>query len=422
VAAASVLLASLVVLPDALACTCVSPGCGSVSATAHLFEATAARIETGAGGERIVHLTDVRSRRGDSAPAFVIGGNGVDCGFQFRAGVRYLIEAEPDGGRFSVSGCSQTRPLAAARGLLAFLATPATSEHRQIWGRVSADDIRGQGLGWPGGRPIGGATVTVDGPVQRRRATSEDGAFSFDDMPHGTYRVTVEVPGEQADVLSPPPQTLTLRAPATCAEVNVVAPSAARVTGIVVTPDGAPADGVFVELFPAPYNQWAGGFVHGAVSGPDGRFTIERLPPGRYVGGIGVPYPSPERAVAPVLARSLSGGAVLDIAPGMALEVAALVARPAPQIAVVGRIVAAPGTTDVERLLILQPLDGLATARTLGGRASRDGTFSIRAHRGVRYRVLVEEGTAIVGRTEFVASDAPLEIRLDPRDHQRRRR
>ncbi|MGE3885012.1 MAG: hypothetical protein AB7H81_01135 [Vicinamibacterales bacterium] len=44
---------------------------------------------------------------------------------------------------------------------------------------------------------------------------------------------------------------------------------------------------------------------------------------------------------------------------------------------------------------------------------SEDGRFSISAHRGVRYRVLVEEGSRIVGRTEFVAGDGPLEIVLD---------
>lgn len=387
-------------------------GCGVVSAGAVLFEATAANIEQAApAGPVVVRLTDIRAIDGDAPPTSVFGGDGVDCGYQFRAGVRYLIEAD-SGGR--VSTCSQTRPLVAARGLLEFLSAPSVRERPRVWGRVSAADVRGQGLGWPGGPAVDGATVTLEGPVSTRQTTSANGEFSFRDVPDGSYRLSVTIPPHRADVSAPAATAVTLTGETSCVNVDVTAPSTARVTGTVVDPAGAPAPGVFVELFPAPYNQWAGGYVHGAISGADGRFAIEKLPPGQYVGGIGVPYPDDTRAVAPVLARSGAGGEVLDVQPGASLEVSPLVARPAPQIAVTGRTIAPPDTARTRRMLVLQPLDGLATARAYGGMTAEDGSFSISAHRGVRYRVLVEEGQRIVGRAEFVAGDGPLEIGLDP--------
>ena len=118
--------------------------------------------------------------------------------------------------------------------------------------------------------------------------------------------------------------------------------------------------------------------------------------------------------VVPALVHAPTGGNVLDIAAGTTLEVPTLVARPAPPITVTGRTLAPPGTPPRERMLVLQALDGLATADAYGGMTAEDGSFSIEAHIGVRYRVLVEEAGTVVGRTEFVAGDAPLEVRLDP--------
>ena len=66
-------------------------------------------------------------------------------------------------------------------------------------------------------------------------------------------------------------------------------------------------------------------------------------------------------------------------------------------------------------MLVLQPLDGFASARTLGGTTGADGRFTLEANRGVRYRVLVEGGLQTVGQAEFVAGDDELEIRLAPR-------
>lgn len=401
--------ALLVAATEADACTCVSAGCGVVAADASLFEATVVAIEPYDGpGQHRVWLADVRQVGGAVAPPFVISGGSASCDYQFEAGVRYLIEARPVPRGYIASICSHTRPLVAARGLLDFLAAPAEARPR-IFGRVAAD-AGGRRLG----PPVGGATVTLDGPVRARATTSASGDFSFMAVPNGAYRVSVEVPAGRNDVGTPAPQTLTLTAGAACAEIAIVAPASARVTGSVVDRNGAPLAGVFVELFPAPYGQWAGGVVRGAVTDGEGRYSVPQLPPGRYIGGVGVPLPTARNAFAPALARGNTGTHDIEVRPGAVVELTPIATRPAPLITVSGRVAAASGTTVGDLMLVLHALDGIATGRGYGGTTSPEGRFTMTAHEGVRYRVLVERGDAVLGSAEFVAGSDPLEIRLKP--------
>jgi hypothetical protein len=184
---------------------------------------------------------------------------------------------------------------------------------------------------------------------------------------------------------------------------------------MVVDPGGAPAAGISVEIFPAPFDEWAGGLVHRATSDGDGRFAIEGLPSGRYVGGVGVPYPRPGEAVAPALARNAAGESSLEVRGGTTLELAPIVARPAPTITIRGRTIVPPGAPSPARLLVLRPLDGLQAAGTEVGSTAPDGSFSIEANRGVRYELLIEDRPSIVvGRTEFTAGDTTIEVVLAP--------
>jgi hypothetical protein len=402
--------ALLVAATEADACTCASVGCGVFAADASLFEATVLEIEPGDGtGQRRVWLSDVRQVGGAAAPPFVVSGGPASCDYQFEAGVRYLVEARPGPLGYIASICSHTRPLVAARGLLRLLAAPAGARPR-IFGRVAAD-----GDGRTPSPPVGGAIVTLDGPVRARTTTNASGDFSIMAVPNGAYRVTVEMPAGRSDVEPPAPQKLTLDAAARCAEIAIVAPSPARVAGSVVDRNGAPLAGVFVELFPVPYDQWAGGMVHGAVTDQDGRYSVPHLPPGRYIGGVGVPLPTARNPFAPALARGGTGTHDIDVRPGAVVELAPIVTRPAPLVAVSGRVSAAPGADVSALMLVLRALDGLARGRGYGGTTRADGRFTITAHEGVRYRVLVERGDVVLGSAEFVAGAGPLEIRLTRR-------
>lgn len=410
------LLALLAVGRDAQACMCLSTPCGSITTAAHVFEATVVAVEPfGPAGQTIVRLSEVKPLRGEAPPAWLMGGDSRTCAYQFQVGVRYLIEAQQAPGRLMVSSCSYTRPIEAARGLLDLLSATAAANRPRLFGRVTADDLKTLRQGWPGGAPVGNARVTLDGPVRVNQSTTPNGEFSFGELPDGSYDLDVEIPSDRQDVSAPKRQRVVLERPAVCVNVELVAPSTSRVTGTVVDPNGSPAAGVFVEIFPAPFDEWAGGVVRGASSDGDGRFVIEGLPSGSYIGGVGVPYPRAGEAVAPALARTMAGATVLDVEPGVSIELAPIVAVPAPRVTIRGRTMAPPGLAARSRTIVLQPIEGFVEAAGIeAGTTSPDGSFVVEANRGVRYRVLVEDRPlVVVGRTEFIAGDAPLEIRLD---------
>ena len=412
-----VLWISLAAAPEAHACMCFSTPCGSITTAAHVFEATVVAVEPfGPAGQTMVRLGEVRPLRGEAPPAWLVGGDSRTCAYQFQVGVRYLIDAQQAPGRLMVSSCSYTRPIEAARGLLDLLSTTTAAERPRIFGRVTADDLKALRQGWAGGAPVGGALVTLDGPVRVNQATTPNGEFSFRELPDGGYDLAVAIPPDRQDVRAPKPRRVILERPAVCANVELVAPSTSRVTGTIVDPNGAPAAGVFVEIFPAPFDEWAGGVVHGASSDGEGRFVIEGLPTGRYVGGVGVPYPRRREAVAPAMARTLGGATALEVDPGVSIELAPIVAVPAPRVTIRGRVIAPPGAPPRSRTVVLQPVDGFVEAAGIeAGATFPDGTFIVDANRGVRYRLLVEDRpSVVVGRTEFVAGDSVVEVVLDP--------
>lgn len=396
----------------AVACTCLTTSGSVVNATA-LFEATVDRIEgpSGPGGMSTVHLRDVVAVRGAS-PSVLIN-TGDTCAFGFRVGTRYLIDArEYMPGQYTTSSCSSTRRIDEAGALLAYLRAEPPTRPR-VFGQLSpqvATPGRGPEVMTP---PIAGAAVCIRGPVERTVVSSGDGAFAFADAPPGRYELTVAPPADRRDLLASRPRPFEVESSAECVEMPVSLPSSASVSGQVLDPAGQPAAGVRVELYPAPYNQWAGGLMLAATTDAQGRYRIERVPPGRYAGGLGVPYPSARNAVIPALMRSPAGDTAVVVDPGQAVDVPDLVAQPAPLIKVSGVVIAADGVQKSNLRLVLQSLDGFATARTMGGRTMGGGRFVLDAHRGVRYRVVVDH-TEYTGETEFVAGEGDLAIQVLP--------
>jgi hypothetical protein len=394
----------------AIACLCARPSCGAVLEAGTLFEGTVESVAPAGNDGLVVRFRDVRGVRGP-APTFVTtASDGGACGYDFVVGRRYLVDARArPSGRFGVSLCSLTRSIERAHGLLALLAA-APEARRRVFGQLLTTAAGTAGRG--DGPPIEGALVRLSGPVEGETTTSANGDFAFAGLPDGAYRVHVTLPEHRRDVLPPPAATVTLGSVDLCASVDLVAASTARVSGTVVDAAGAPVSGVRVELYPWPYDQWAGGLVTAAVSDASGRYTIDRVPPGRYAGGLGIPFPSERNAIAPALLRAPDGEVALTVGPGAALEMPPLVATPAPPVAVTGRVTAPAGLPVDGLELVLHPLDGFARARTYGGKTMPGGRFELRAHRGVRYRVTAEARQGVVGEVEFVAGDDEIEIVL----------
>lgn len=413
---------SLVLLtPSAEACTCFRP-CGTILQAKILFEATVVAVEPdpSSRGDSLARLADVRSIRGGSTPAYVVAGNEAACGYTFKVGTRYLIDAhEFQPGRFGASLCSNTTPLDDAGGILAFLHAPSPELRPRLWGRVVTP--RADQFSRTASPPlaIADAVVTASGPATRSVTTTSNGdyAFPFRDLPDGTYHLTVEIPADRRGLSAPAPLVITLGpAPdqAHCSEIRLDASSTSRVSGRVTTPTGGAAQGVRVEIFPLPLDWYASRTVTAAITDADGRYTIERLAPGRYQGGVGMPYPSAEQPFLPTRLRTADGSGTIDVALGASMELPTLVARRAPPIRATGRVLMAPNIGVADAEVSLAALDGVTQATSGNARTDAAGRFTITAHLGVRYRLEVERFGRVVATTEFVAGDAPVDVAVPP--------
>jgi hypothetical protein len=141
------------------ACTCVMATCGDLAKADAVFEATIVSIEDSVGvvgtagaasatfinggGSRIVKLKDVRSWRGEAPSVLFTGQGGGDCGYDFQAGERYLIEASRSSdGQFSTTPFSRDR--VAARDV-----SSQCAGQRQAGARRSKLERIPAGQGWP---------------------------------------------------------------------------------------------------------------------------------------------------------------------------------------------------------------------------------------------------------------------------------
>ncbi len=396
------------------ACFCMNP-CGTVLNSSLLFEGTVIAIEPldggQSGGTHVVRLADVRSVRGTPPRELVTGGS--TCAFEFTVGIRYVIDAhEFEPGRAGTSLCSNTRPLAGAQRLLDFLMAPSAAARPRVWGtlgsRVAAPNLDARG----GGPPIGGAIVTLHGPVERQTTSTATGGFGFLAVPEGDYQIVVELPRARTDVEPPPEQSFTLDRATACASFDLLASSTARVSGVVVTETGAAAPGVRVEVFPLPYDPLAGGFVTAATTDAHGRYAIEHVAPGLYGGGVGIPFPSDATPYASVRAHAPTGDVEIIVAPGAGVELLPLVARPVTPTPVSGVVRGLSGATVGGLFVVVSAVEGFPAARTGGVTTDAAGRFTLRAYRGVRYRLEVESHGRVVAAAEFVAGDGPLVVPL----------
>jgi hypothetical protein len=413
-------IAVVVLMPQATDAFCVcTKACGSILTATTLFEATVVAVDQpdGPGGAARVRLADVRAIRGDAPPDAVVSGGG-ECGYSFKVGTRYLVDAfEAQPGRYGASVCSDTRPLSLAAGLLSYSTAPPDLRPRvfgTLASRIADHYLR---TGSATGPPVGGAVVSIAGPVKKTTTTNARGDFAFFDVPDGDYQLVVEVPRDRPDVAAPPMQSFKLGRDAACLHLTLIAPSTARVAGLVVDETGAPTAGVRVEIFPLPFDHWAGGIVTAATTNAAGRFAIERLAPGVYGGGVGVPYPGAATPYAPARAQTREGGFAIEVAPGASVELSRLTARRVQLTSVSGRVSGTTGATLGGLFVVLAAVDGFPSALTGGATTDADGRFTLDAYRGVRYEVQVEYYGRVIGAVEFVAGDGPIEVLLRPPPH-----
>jgi hypothetical protein len=410
--------ALLLVAPSAAeACFCSRGPCGAVATAPVLFEATIVSTEPDPGegrGTRILRLADVRAIRGP-AP-HVIELEGSSCDLELAVGQRYFIEAhEWAPGKFGVSQCSLTRPANRASGFREFLRAPSAEQRPRVWGAVTSVAVGHRAFQFRGGGPpVEGAVVVLRGSLQRTTTTSATGEFRFNDVPDGDYELQVELPAGRTDISIPEAQRVSLAGGDACVDVDLVARSTARVTGVLVDERGRPVADAQVDLYTPPYNPFRRDFEQ-FTAGSDGagRFVFEAVPSGVYQGGVGVPRPGEYRPFAPALAL-VDGHPDIRVEPGATVTVAPIVARRVEPVAVRGQVTAAPDVPLAGVAIVVSTPDAGDTGGWRATETDAAGRFTAELYRGVRYRVWARAGSRWAAPIEIVAGDAPIVLTLTP--------
>lgn len=164
---------------------------------------------------------------------------------------------------------------------------PATGEVR---GKVRDAD----------GRPVAKASVSLyDGKRGLSTSAGDDGSFRFEHVAPGSYRATarrgwdrMRAPGTKDDDLQG--EKVEVSRGSSEAVTLVVEGASATISGVVVDEDGGAVADAFIEATREPdsataaagsaarYGRWGSFFEPPRLTDTDGRFKLERLPPGKH--------------------------------------------------------------------------------------------------------------------------------------------
>jgi hypothetical protein len=208
------------------------------------------------------------------------------------AGRQYLVFAqrcpEERDSRCLVSyPCAPTRDLEHAAGLLRQLRAERSGRpFAPVYGMLLYRELQDQD------RPLGNVVVRLhNGMRSFETKTDEQGAYSFEQVESGTYRVSAELPAGMEiteDDLGEPAEPVDVSAESSL-EHNIFAVPTARIAGTVIGPDNKPLHGAMVSLYrPGRVPSDPGlerdfvvptGRIVGSMLGPHGEFL-----PGNVVG------------------------------------------------------------------------------------------------------------------------------------------
>jgi Carboxypeptidase regulatory-like domain len=437
-AGAFVLVLASGLAEPAWACSCMSlQPCEALwrgrDAAPTVFEATVVSIERRTdteplpdGGRRIlsdtmvVHLTDVRTLLGEGATSIETSGSGASCGYPFKVGQRYVIDATRAAGSLSTSSCSQTTPVENAGALLAYIASLNTpSPGATVTGLVSASMNYSFS---PRGRPsgVGGLTVTVDGPVSRSTRSAANGAFSFAGLPPGQYRIGVDTASSPVWEARPA-RPFELPNTHACHDAYVPLTLNAILEGTVVDATGKPVRNASVALrrtdaLTTPRDPDFPTFVGYATTRSDalGRYEFKGLQPGEYVVGLNLDSgPTDGSPYAPTFLAGQDGQPeVIDFPLGGHRLLPQLVAVPTSAVEVTGRVQWPDGRPGAGMRVraFAHGETRFRMGRSVDAVVDAEGRFTLMLPAGIAHsvRAFVDPGRPRTGQDDGVEAEAEI--------------
>jgi hypothetical protein len=233
----------------------------------------------------------MESFRGTQRVGEVIGirtgfGHG-DCGYAFKIGAKYLIDASKNGEVFLTGICSLTAPIEESEVELRSLRRLAVGQSLpDLVGVLMRGTETDDGV-----TPLSGVTVQaklIAGGGAQTTATDALGSFTFERLPKGTYELILGLPANlsaaytESAILSQDqvPSVLIESGDAGC-QTRIVVKEAAGISGVVQSSGSATIDG-WVNADTATVDDKPWNTVRSVVLEPDGKFSLRNLKPGRY--------------------------------------------------------------------------------------------------------------------------------------------
>jgi hypothetical protein len=238
-------------------------------------------IESFRGTEKVGDIVGIRT-----------GFGGGDCGYTFKVGAKYLIDASSNGNGFATGICSLTAPIEDSEVELRSLRSLAVGQRLPdlvgvLIRGTETDD--GENV-----TPLSDVTVQVKrvaGGSAQTTATDAAGSFTFENLPKGTYELILGLPTNLSaaytdsailDEDQVPTVSIESRdADSAACHTRIVVKEAGGISGIVQSSGSTKIDGWVnadtVTLDDKPWNT-----VRNVIPRPDGKFSLPNLKPGRY--------------------------------------------------------------------------------------------------------------------------------------------
>src|SRR5258705_1790156 len=266
--------------------------------------------------QRLVRLSIEDAVRGITGieAEVATGLGGGDCGYEFKLGQRYLVDAYRDlkTNRLSTSICTRTRAFAEAADDIAFFRSlPTADANGTIFGEVVKRNYEVK-EGVAPFTPVADADLAIEGePGNYEVKTDSQGSFRLSGVKPGTYKVKLQLPpglirnallkDEGATVVE---NELTVAARG-CAQTGFYLESDTRVSGRVIDDRGDAVSGLQLNMREVATNVFLN-----AATNAEGFFEFKIVPPGEYLLGFRIlqggqtPSPYPRTYYPGVAARS----------------------------------------------------------------------------------------------------------------------
>jgi len=314
------LLALLAVLP-AWSCSCISSStpCSVLDGRTIIFVAEVlvdSGEDWGEGPAKVRIIEPLQNVPTGLQEATIETGAGTSCYRRLRAGERYVIIS--DSAKYSVSGCNPTFRLTGNEHILDAMRDQLKGGGPRLVGSV----LTSTGPYSRHGGVPGAIVELIKGDLRHTSTTDGEGRYVIPGLEAGRYRATVRrdryVPNEEynnrwSGRMAVNPQTNRIEPvsnvpgeielmPGSCEIRDLAMWPAGSIRGTVKGVDGRLVPGVPVQAFQLNRRgERESSPLQTAMTGSDGSYRIEPLPPGRYVIGINARPHNDDHAYPPAL-------------------------------------------------------------------------------------------------------------------------